>query len=201
MGVLHVFSIFSWWWVKVLICLLQTGNLAMESLLSLTSRRAGEWFKEELRTLGALDHIVDTGQSGCSSILQSMQGFDQICIHTCTYSSFPCFVDIEVVIFFFKFVLLCFIYTREWMGVFYFFGLVHYKEIIWIWNGFNISILHIEYSKVGCWFVVNLSVCSCIEALGDDTTLVTDSMLENMKKIDRCLRVLENVRYLTYKDV
>lgn len=103
--------------------------------------------------------------------------------------------------FFFKFVLLCFIYTREWMGVFFFFGLVHYKEIIWIWNGFNISILHIEYSKVGCWFVVNLSVCSCIEALGDDTTLVTDSMLENMKKIDRCLRVLENVRYLTYKGV
>lgn len=100
MGVLHVFRIFSWWWVKVLICLLQTGNLAMESLLSLTSRRAGEWFKEELRTLGALDHIVDTGQSGCSSILQSMQGFDQICIHTCTFSSFPCFVDIEVVIFF-----------------------------------------------------------------------------------------------------
>ena len=33
----------------------------MESLLSLTSRRAGEWFKEELRSLGALDHIVDTG--------------------------------------------------------------------------------------------------------------------------------------------
>ncbi|XP_062611782.1 wings apart-like protein homolog isoform X1 [Saccostrea cucullata] len=76
-----------------------TGNLAMESLLSLTSRRAGEWFKEELRSLGALDHIVDT-------------------------------------------------------------------------------------------------VCSCIEALGDDTTLVTDSMLENMKKIDRCLRVLENVSFV-----
>ncbi|XP_064608984.1 wings apart-like protein homolog [Liolophura sinensis] len=37
-----------------------TGNLAMESLLSLTSRRAGEVFKEELRILGALDHIVDT---------------------------------------------------------------------------------------------------------------------------------------------
>ena len=34
----------------------------MESLLSLTSRRAGEWFKEELRSLGALDHIVDTGE-------------------------------------------------------------------------------------------------------------------------------------------
>ncbi|XP_059142717.1 wings apart-like protein homolog [Physella acuta] len=37
-----------------------TGNLAMESLLSLTSRRAGEWFKEELRSVGGLDHIVDS---------------------------------------------------------------------------------------------------------------------------------------------
>ncbi|CAL1535656.1 unnamed protein product [Lymnaea stagnalis] len=37
-----------------------TGNLAMESLLSLTSRRAGEWFKEELRIMGGLDHIVDS---------------------------------------------------------------------------------------------------------------------------------------------
>ena len=42
-------------------CVFQTGYLAMESLLSLTSRRAGEWFKEELRTQGALDHIVDMG--------------------------------------------------------------------------------------------------------------------------------------------
>ena len=41
---------------------LQTGNLAMESLLSLTSRRAGEWFKEELRTLGGLDHFIETSQ-------------------------------------------------------------------------------------------------------------------------------------------
>lgn len=114
MGVLHVFRIFSWWWVKVLKYLLQTGNLAMESLLSLTSRRAGEWFKEELRTLGALDHIVDTGQSGCSSILQSMQGFDQISIHTCTYSSFPCFVDIEMVIFFQICTVMFYIYT--WMN-------------------------------------------------------------------------------------
>ena len=76
-----------------------TGNLAMESLLSLTSLRAGEWFKEELRTLGALDHIVDT-------------------------------------------------------------------------------------------------VCSCIQAIGDDTTLLYDSTLENIKKTDRCLRVLENVIFV-----
>lgn len=76
-----------------------TGNLAMESLLSLTSLRAGEWFKEELRTLGALDHIVDT-------------------------------------------------------------------------------------------------VCTCIQAIGDDTTLLYDSTLENIKKTDRCLRVLENVIFV-----
>ncbi|KAJ7403078.1 Wings apart-like protein like protein [Pitangus sulphuratus] len=36
-----------------------TGHLAMETLLSLTSKRAGDWFKEELRLLGGLDHIVD----------------------------------------------------------------------------------------------------------------------------------------------
>ena len=30
----------------------------METLLSLTSKRAGEWFKEELRELGGLDHLV-----------------------------------------------------------------------------------------------------------------------------------------------
>ncbi|XP_054885617.1 wings apart-like protein homolog isoform X3 [Poeciliopsis prolifica] len=36
-----------------------TGHLAMEALLSLTSKRAGDWFKEELRLLGGLDHIVD----------------------------------------------------------------------------------------------------------------------------------------------
>lgn len=40
---------------------LQTGHLAMETLLSLTSKRAGDWFKEELRLLGGLDHIVDKG--------------------------------------------------------------------------------------------------------------------------------------------
>ncbi|CAG5130650.1 unnamed protein product, partial [Candidula unifasciata] len=37
-----------------------TSSLALESLLSLTSRRAGEGFKEELRSIGGLDHIVDS---------------------------------------------------------------------------------------------------------------------------------------------
>ncbi|XP_072929228.1 uncharacterized protein wapl [Epargyreus clarus] len=46
------------------------GHLAMETLLSLTSKRAGEWFKEELRNLGGVDHIVRTIQD-CASRLES----------------------------------------------------------------------------------------------------------------------------------
>ncbi|XP_065346925.1 protein wings apart-like [Cloeon dipterum] len=44
------------------------GNLAMETLLSLTSRRAGEWFKEELRDLGGLEHIVKTVSACCHAL-------------------------------------------------------------------------------------------------------------------------------------
>ncbi|XP_075976519.1 uncharacterized protein LOC142976831 [Anticarsia gemmatalis] len=46
------------------------GHLAMETLLSLTSKRAGEWFKEELRVLGGVDHIVRTIQD-CAAKLDS----------------------------------------------------------------------------------------------------------------------------------
>lgn len=38
----------------------QAGHLAMETLLSLTSKRAGEWFKEELRELGGVEHLIRT---------------------------------------------------------------------------------------------------------------------------------------------
>lgn len=44
------------------------GALAMETLLSLTSKRAGEWFKEELRNLGGLEHIVRTVCECCRQI-------------------------------------------------------------------------------------------------------------------------------------
>lgn len=47
---------------------LSIGTLAMETLLSLTSKRAGEWFKEELRTLGGLDHIMKTVCDCCRQI-------------------------------------------------------------------------------------------------------------------------------------
>lgn len=38
----------------------KAGKLAMETLLGLTSRRSGEWFKEELRRLKGIDFILDT---------------------------------------------------------------------------------------------------------------------------------------------
>lgn len=44
------------------------GQLAMETLLSLTSARAGEWFKEEMRQLGGLDHIVRTVVQCCQHV-------------------------------------------------------------------------------------------------------------------------------------
>lgn len=44
------------------------GTLAMETLLSLTSKRAGEWFKEELRQLGGLEHIIKTICECCRQI-------------------------------------------------------------------------------------------------------------------------------------
>lgn len=44
------------------------GTLAMETLLSVTSKRAGEWFKEELRELGVLEHIINTICECCRQI-------------------------------------------------------------------------------------------------------------------------------------
>jgi len=48
--------------------LLSADHLAMETLLSMTSKRAGEWFKEELRELGGLGHLART-LSDCVSYL------------------------------------------------------------------------------------------------------------------------------------
>ncbi|XP_055370929.1 protein wings apart-like isoform X2 [Condylostylus longicornis] len=47
---------------------ISAGTLAMETLLSLTSKRAGEWFKEELRELGGLEHIIKTICDCCHQI-------------------------------------------------------------------------------------------------------------------------------------
>ena len=49
---------------------ISADHLSMETLLSLTSKRAGEWFKEELRDLGGLDHLVKT-LSDCVSFLSA----------------------------------------------------------------------------------------------------------------------------------
>ncbi|GFT46027.1 wings apart-like protein homolog [Nephila pilipes] len=48
---------------------INTGILAMETLLSLTSRKAGEWFKEEMRTLRGLDRIADTVTSSTDLLI------------------------------------------------------------------------------------------------------------------------------------
>jgi hypothetical protein len=51
---------------------ISADHLSMETLLSLTSKRAGEWFKEELRELGGLDHLVNMKSLvlvGCFSLL------------------------------------------------------------------------------------------------------------------------------------
>lgn len=46
------------------------GTLAMETLLSLTSKRSGEWFKEELRELGGLEHIIKTISDCCRPAIE-----------------------------------------------------------------------------------------------------------------------------------
>ena len=51
-----------------------SAQLAMETLLSLTSKKAGEWFKEELRVLGGLDHIIQT-VTQCTTTLTSTNDF------------------------------------------------------------------------------------------------------------------------------
>lgn len=48
------------------------GTLAMETLLSLTSKRAGDWFKEELRRLGGLEHIIKTINDCCRPVIDNV---------------------------------------------------------------------------------------------------------------------------------
>ena len=70
-------------WFLVYICLLQSGVFARETLLSLTSQKTGEWFKEDIRTLGGLDHICDESEYNIIFIylFNSFKG--------CTITSFP----------------------------------------------------------------------------------------------------------------
>ncbi|XP_055910314.1 protein wings apart-like [Eupeodes corollae] len=57
---------------------ISSGTLAMETLLSLTSKRAGEWFKEELRNLGGLEHIIKVICDGCRQITASAEQAESI---------------------------------------------------------------------------------------------------------------------------
>jgi len=56
----------------------QPGRLVLETLLSLTSKQASDWFKDSLRTLGALDHLVNTGTVPC------------VCLSVCLPVCLPC---------------------------------------------------------------------------------------------------------------
>lgn len=49
------------------------AQLAMESLLSLTSKRAGEWLKEDLRELGGIEHIIKTVCECCNQITEYVE--------------------------------------------------------------------------------------------------------------------------------
>lgn len=49
------------------------AQLAMESLLSLTSKRAGEWLKEDLRVLGGIEHIIKTVCECCNQITEYVE--------------------------------------------------------------------------------------------------------------------------------
>ncbi|XP_011200730.2 protein wings apart-like [Bactrocera dorsalis] len=57
---------------------LTVGTLAMETLLSLTSKRAGDWFKEELRSLGGLEHIIKTISDNCRPVIDCNNGATNI---------------------------------------------------------------------------------------------------------------------------
>ncbi|XP_053949793.1 protein wings apart-like [Anastrepha ludens] len=57
---------------------LTVGTLAMETLLSLTSKRAGDWFKEELRSLGGLEHIIKTISDNCRPVIECSNGTTHI---------------------------------------------------------------------------------------------------------------------------
>ena len=67
----------------VVFCCEQSGHLAMETLLSLTSKRAGDWFKEELRLLGGLDHIVDKGVCVCVRSCVCSCVCACVCVYAC----------------------------------------------------------------------------------------------------------------------
>jgi hypothetical protein len=57
---------------------LNANILAMECLLSLTNRRAGDWCKEELRLLGAFDHILNTVERCLDEIRKTVSVQDNV---------------------------------------------------------------------------------------------------------------------------
>lgn len=54
------------------------AQLAMESLLSLTSKRAGEWLKEDLRELGGIEHIIKTVHECCNQVTDYVEDWTEL---------------------------------------------------------------------------------------------------------------------------
>ncbi|CAG9802963.1 unnamed protein product [Chironomus riparius] len=54
------------------------AQLAMESLLSLTSKRAGEWLKEDLRELGGIEHIIKTVHECCNQVTDYVEEWTEL---------------------------------------------------------------------------------------------------------------------------
>ena len=115
----------------------QAGSLAMEALLTLTSKRAGDWFKEDLRLLGGLDHLIK---------------------------------------------------TSEYFGVF--FGNVDERKqnICAFVNDQNVNMM--LGSTVSSEFVL---VGDCVDNMGEFEVDPSEHTLMLFGKVDRCLRVLEQV--------
>ena len=42
-------------------CVLQVCDLTLESMLTFTSSKSSDWFKRDVRQLGGLDYIINTG--------------------------------------------------------------------------------------------------------------------------------------------
>ena len=61
----------------------QPGRLVLETLLSLTSKQASDWFKDSLRTLGVLDHFVNTGTVPCVCLPVRLSLCLSVCLSAC----------------------------------------------------------------------------------------------------------------------
>ena len=116
---------------NLFILLFSADHLSMETLLSMTSKRAGEWFKEELRELGGLDHLVRTS-SDCLNFLVA----DEISmwtepLHNKLRKTGRVLKVLESVRFEYIFVKVCMFYGKICNGIFIRLGKT---GSLWLWD-------------------------------------------------------------------